>query len=138
MRTAAQPVERALPARRSARSPPSRACQDETSAIGLRDRKPAVQTASPGIALDAGIENFAKRLQILKEAIPPTSTAAFLGMRAGWSSSGQVLRDAAAQMGISLIFTFPEGGKSSDIEHAFATLEQQRPDAVLVSGEGDL
>src|SRR5215471_8430971 len=30
-----------------------------------------------GITLDAGIENFAKRLQILKEAIPSTSTAAF-------------------------------------------------------------
>jgi putative tryptophan/tyrosine transport system substrate-binding protein len=91
-----------------------------------------------GITLDAGIENFAKRLQILKEAIPSTSTAAFLGMRAGWGSSEQVLRDAAAQLGISLIFTFPDGGKSLDIEHAFATLEQQRPDAVLVSGEGDL
>jgi putative ABC transport system substrate-binding protein len=91
-----------------------------------------------GITLDAGIENFAKRLQILKEAIPSTATAAFLGMRAGWGSSGQILRDAATQLGISLSFTFPEGGKSTDIEHAFAMLEQQRPDAVLVSGEGDL
>jgi putative ABC transport system substrate-binding protein len=92
-----------------------------------------------GITLDAGIENFAKRLQILKEAVPSTATVAFLGMRAGWGSSRQLfLRDAAAQLGISLIFTFPEGGKSSDIEHAFATLEQQRADAVLVSGEGDL
>jgi putative ABC transport system substrate-binding protein len=91
-----------------------------------------------GVTLDAGIENFAKRLQILKEAIPSTATAVFLGMRAGWGSSRQVLQDAAAQLGISLIFAFPEGGKASDIEHAFATLEQQRPDAVLVSGEGDL
>src|SRR5436190_6118999 len=62
-----------------------------------------------GITLDAGIENFAKRLQILKEAIPSTTKAAFLGMREGWEgSSGQLLRDAGAQLGISLVFTLPQ------------------------------
>src|SRR5206468_1408909 len=49
-----------------------------------------------GITLDAGIENWGKRLQLLKEAIPSTAKAAFLGMREGWEgSSGQVVRDAA-------------------------------------------
>ncbi len=56
-----------------------------------------------GITLDAGIEVWGKRLEILKEAIPATTRAVFLGMRGGWEgSSGQVLRDAAAQLGISL------------------------------------
>src|SRR6516162_6660603 len=56
-----------------------------------------------GITLDAGIENWGKRLQILKEAIPSAAKVAFLGMRDGWEgSSGQVLRDVRAQMGISL------------------------------------
>jgi putative ABC transport system substrate-binding protein len=92
-----------------------------------------------GITLDAGVENWAKRLQILKEAMPSTAKVAFLGMREGWEgSSGQLLRDASAQLGISLVFTFPQEGNSSEIERAFATIEQQRPDAVLVSGEGDL
>jgi putative ABC transport system substrate-binding protein len=92
-----------------------------------------------GITLDAGIENWGKRLQLLKEAIPSTAKAAFLGMRDGWEgSSEQVVRDAAAQMGISLVFILPERGNSSEIERAFAKIEQQRPDAVLVSGEGDL
>src|SRR5215467_1540002 len=64
-----------------------------------------------GITLDAGIENFAKRLQILKEAIPSTAKAVFLGMRGGWEgTSGQVLRDAAAQLGISLVFALPQEG----------------------------
>ena len=54
-----------------------------------------------GITLDAGIENWAKRLQILKEAIPSTTKVAFLGMREGWEgSSGQHLLDAGAQLGI--------------------------------------
>ena len=34
-----------------------------------------------GITLDAGIEIWGKRLEILKEAIPSTAKAAFLGMR---------------------------------------------------------
>jgi putative ABC transport system substrate-binding protein len=91
-----------------------------------------------GITLDAGIENWGKRLQILKEAIPSATNVAFLGMREGWEgSSGQVLRDVA-QMGISLAFVLPQQGNPSELERVFVALEQQRPDAVLVSGEGDL
>ena len=40
-----------------------------------------------GITLDAGIEIWEKRLQILKEAMPSTAKAAFLGMRGGWEGS---------------------------------------------------
>jgi putative ABC transport system substrate-binding protein len=92
-----------------------------------------------GITLDAGIEVWGKRLEILKEAIPSITRAAFLGMRGGWEgSSGQVLQDAGRQLGISLVFLLPQQGTPSEIERVFAAMEQQRPDAVLVSGEGDL
>ena len=48
-----------------------------------------------GITLDPGIDIWGKRLQMLKEAIPSTAKAAFLGMREGWEgSSGEVLRAA--------------------------------------------
>jgi putative ABC transport system substrate-binding protein len=92
-----------------------------------------------GITLDAGIEIWGKRLQMLKEALPSTAKAAFLGMRGGWEgSSGQVLRDAGARLGISLVFMLPQEGTPAEIERVFAAMKQQRPDAVLVSGEGDL
>jgi putative tryptophan/tyrosine transport system substrate-binding protein len=92
-----------------------------------------------GITLDAGIEIWGKRLQLLKEAIPSTTKAAFLGMREGWEgSSGQSLREAGDRLGISLVFMLPQQGTPSEIERGFAAMEQQRPDAVLVSGEGDL
>lgn len=92
-----------------------------------------------GITLDAGIEVWGKRLEILKEAIPSAARAVFLGMRGGWEGpSGQVLRDAAARLGVSLEFMLPETGTPSDIERVFAAMEQQRPDALLTSGEGDL
>jgi putative tryptophan/tyrosine transport system substrate-binding protein len=91
-----------------------------------------------GITLDAGIEIWEKRLQMLKEAMPSLAKAAFLGMRGGWEgSSGQVLREAGDRLGISLVWTLPEKGTSAEIERAF-DMKQQRPDAVLVSGEGDL
>jgi putative ABC transport system substrate-binding protein len=92
-----------------------------------------------GITLDAGVEIWGKRLEVLKEALPSTSNAVFLGMREGWEgSSGQVLRDAADRLQISLTFMLPQKGTPAEIEHVFAEIEQRRPDAVLVSGEGDL
>src|SRR6478752_10371172 len=62
-----------------------------------------------GITLDAGIEIWGKRLELLKEAVPSMTNAVFLGMRGGWEGSvGQVLRNAAARLGISLGFVFPQ------------------------------
>ena len=92
-----------------------------------------------GITLDPGIEIWGKRLEMLKEAIPSMTRAAFLGMREGWEgSAGQVLRDAGGRLGISLAFSVPQQGTPAEIERVFAAMAQQRPDAVLVSGEGDL
>jgi putative ABC transport system substrate-binding protein len=92
-----------------------------------------------GITLDAGIEIWGKRLQILKEAIPSTTKAAFLGMREGWEgASAQALRDAGGRLGISLVFMLPQQGTPSEIERVFATMEQQRPDAVLIRRRGPL
>jgi putative tryptophan/tyrosine transport system substrate-binding protein len=92
-----------------------------------------------GITLDAGIEIWGKRLQMLKEAIPSTAKVAFLAMREGWEGSfGQALRDVGNQLGVSLISMLPNKGTTSEIENVFAAMAQQRPDAVLVSGEGDL
>ncbi len=92
-----------------------------------------------GVTLDAGIEIWGKRLELLKEAIPSTDKVAFLGMRDGWEGSfGQALRDVGSQLGISLISILPQTGTPSEMERVFAAMAQQRPDAVLVSGEGDL
>jgi putative ABC transport system substrate-binding protein len=92
-----------------------------------------------GITLDAGLDIWGKRLQMLKQAIPSVAKVGFLGMREGWEgSSGQVLRDEGARLGMALMFMLPQKGTRSDIEGVFTAMKQQRADAVLVSGEGDL
>jgi putative ABC transport system substrate-binding protein len=85
------------------------------------------------------LEIWGKRLELLNEAVPSTQRVAFLGMRDGWAGSSEdALRDAASRLGISLSFMFPSEGTPSEIERVFATMADQQPQAVLVSGEGDL
>lgn len=92
-----------------------------------------------GITLDPGIELWGKRLELLKEAVPSAARTAFLSMREGWEGSfGQAMRDVAARLGISLLSMLPNGGTTAEIERVFAEMAAQRPDAVLISGEGDL
>ena len=92
-----------------------------------------------GITLDAGVEIWGKRLEMLKEAVPSATRIAFLAMRDGWEGSfGQVLRDAGGRLGISLVSMLPQNGTPAEIERVFAAMGQHQPDAVLVSGEGDL
>jgi putative ABC transport system substrate-binding protein len=92
-----------------------------------------------GITLDAGIEIWGKRLELLKEAVPSTRRVAFLAMREGWEGSfGEAMRDVAGRLGVSLISMLPNMGTVAEIERVFAAMAEQHPDAVLVTGEGDL
>jgi putative ABC transport system substrate-binding protein len=91
-----------------------------------------------GINLGVGVEIWGKRLQTLKEAIPSAIKVVFMGLRENWEGPvGEVLRDAGGRLGISLIAMLPREGTPPEIERVFALMARQRPDAVLVSGEGD-
>ena len=46
--------------------------------------------------------------------------------------------DIAGRLGISLISMLPSAGTPAEIERVFAEMAGQRPDAVLITGEGDL
>jgi putative tryptophan/tyrosine transport system substrate-binding protein len=92
-----------------------------------------------GITLDPGIEIWGKRLELLKEAVPQATRTAFLSMREGWEGSfEQAMRDVASRLGISLLSMLPNAGTTAEIERVFAEMAEQRPDAVLITGEGDL
>ena len=84
-----------------------------------------------GLTIDISPEIDAKRLELLREAIPGLRRVAYIGSKAAWDSAGaQVLRRAASTFGVEL--THVES-TPTDYTTAFATIERQRPDAVFAS-----
>jgi ABC-type uncharacterized transport system substrate-binding protein len=64
--------------------------------------------------------------------------SAFFGFREVWEGpTGHVLRDAGGQLGISLNGMLLPEGTPLEIERVFTAMARQRPDGVLVTGEGD-
>jgi putative ABC transport system substrate-binding protein len=85
------------------------------------------------------LEIWGKRLQILKEAIPSASKAAFLAIRGAWEGAdGQQLREASRRLEVSVIGIVVQESTPSEYRRAFAEIAQERPDALIVSSIGDL
>jgi putative ABC transport system substrate-binding protein len=92
-----------------------------------------------GVTVDAGIEIWGKRLQILKEVIPPASKVAFLAMRGQWEGPyGQQLREASERLKVSLIAMPLQESTPSEYQRAFAEIVHEEPDAIIVSSRGSL
>ena len=90
-----------------------------------------------GVHMFAGPEIWGKNLQILKEAVPSVSRAAFLTTRTVVEDDRQ-LREASRRLAISLTPMLLEEVTRSRIEQAFADTAQDRPDAIIVSATGEL
>jgi putative ABC transport system substrate-binding protein len=90
-----------------------------------------------GFSVDAGIQIWSKRLGLILEATPKHASIRFLASQQGWErGEASVVREAASQAGISLrgaLLTDPinEGA----YQRIFASMEQERVDALLVSSE---
>ena len=92
-----------------------------------------------GVTAFAGYEIYGKRLQILKEAVPSASKVAFLAMRTTWEGGeGQALREASRRLEISIVGMPLEEANGPELRRVFAEIAQQRPDAIMVHGRGDL
>jgi putative tryptophan/tyrosine transport system substrate-binding protein len=96
-----------------------------------------------GVTVDAGVEIYGKRLQILKEAVPSAFKVALLDMRTSWESADgqqrrEELRKASRLLEISLIDMLVRESTPSEFQRVFAELAQQRPDAIIVGGTGEL
>jgi putative ABC transport system substrate-binding protein len=92
-----------------------------------------------GVSVDAGIEIWGKRLQILKEAVPSASKVAVLATPTAWESGdGKGLREASQRLEIPLIAVLLRESAPSEYQRVFADIVQQRPDAIIVSAAGEL
>ena len=87
-----------------------------------------------GFAFDTGVEIYAKRLELLKEAVPGTSRVAQLALRHYWEGpNGNEVRKAAQRVGIGVIGA-PLDAPVSELTYrrAFVTLLRDRADAVSI------
>jgi putative tryptophan/tyrosine transport system substrate-binding protein len=88
-------------------------------------------------------EFVAKRLQLLKEAVPSASRIAFLNMRKTWEGAyGQAFQpayqEASRRLQIELVPMPLEESTPSEYLRVFAEIAKDPPDAILVSDIGDL
>ncbi|MEW6687798.1 MAG: ABC transporter substrate-binding protein [Pseudomonadota bacterium] len=84
-----------------------------------------------GLTIDIGPEIEAKRMEILKEALPGASRVAYLARRAAWEHPyALAVRATAKKFGVALVHVehTPDNYAS-----AFDELERNRPDALFAS-----
>lgn len=85
-----------------------------------------------GLSIDAGLEVWGKRLQLLKEAAPQVSRVAVLSRTGGRQGAWvPVLEEAARRIGFVLLHAGAK--RSDDFVSAFATMAAGQADALIAS-----
>ena len=87
-----------------------------------------------GVSVDAGIDIFGKRLELLKELLAQPASVGFLASRGVWEGPTAVeVRVAAQHLGISLFGAILESFQETEYRLVFATMEQEGVAGILVS-----
>lgn len=92
-----------------------------------------------GFTIDVGFDVPAKRLEILKEAVPKASRIAYLAARPQLEGAwGQSLREAGARAGVALLgVQLREPIGEPEYQRAFLAMARDRADALMVSDHGE-
>jgi len=90
-----------------------------------------------GVSVEAGLEIWGKRLQVLREAIPTASKVGFLGSRQIWDLPGQVAatREAAAQVGITLLGPPLESLQEGEYRRVVGAMARERVDGIIIGDQ---
>jgi putative ABC transport system substrate-binding protein len=92
-----------------------------------------------GVSVEAGPQIIAKRIQIIKEAMPSAVNVAYLLSGSRPDGVGDESYHAAArQLGIGLTDRFLSQADEAQLRRSFAEMTEQRTDAVLVDSSGSL
>lgn len=90
-----------------------------------------------GVSINAGVEIYGKRLQILKEAMPGIGRIAALLSSAWTNANGMsAYRQAASQLGIELIAKELAEVNETQLRRTFAEMAEQHFDAAVVDESG--
>ena len=87
-----------------------------------------------GVSIDAGMEIYGKRLQIIKEAMPKTAKVAAL--LSGVLGAIPPYRETARQLGIELITKEFAEVNEPQLRRAFTEMAQQQMDAATIDESG--
>jgi ABC-type uncharacterized transport system substrate-binding protein len=93
-----------------------------------------------GVSVDAGVEVWAKRLELLSSAVPKLRNVVFLSSEGTWASAGgQVVRDAAQKLGISLeraTLSSPFG--EAEYRSTLSSIQRDQVHGLITSDEGQV
>jgi putative tryptophan/tyrosine transport system substrate-binding protein len=92
-----------------------------------------------GISVDAGLEIWAKRLQILQEVVPTAEKVGYLNLRSSWDlAQGKALQDAARQLRIALSGPpLEQPIQETEYRRVLEAMSHQHLDGLVVSDIAD-
>ncbi len=92
-----------------------------------------------GVSVDAGLEIWAKRLELLTQAVPKLVNVVFVGRQVTWENpGGRGMREGAQRLGISLVLA-PLGSTINEAEYRriFSSLRRDQVDGIIISEDGE-
>ena len=92
-----------------------------------------------GVSLDAGVEVWGKRLELLAEAVPKLSKVLFFSTQEGWNGPrGDATREAAQKLGISLVrATVNSPYDEAEYRRVFSSIQRDQVDGIVFSEDGE-
>jgi putative tryptophan/tyrosine transport system substrate-binding protein len=90
-----------------------------------------------GVSVDAGIEIWGKRLELLAQAVPKLNNVVFVSTQGAWDApGGRAVRDAAQKLGISLV-SAPLVSPFNEAEYrrVFGSIQRDQVDGIVISEE---
>jgi len=92
-----------------------------------------------GVSVDAGLETWAKRLQLLQELIPTAAKVGYLNVRSSWDlAEGRATQEAARRLGISLFGPPLETPiQETEYRRVLGSMSHERLDGLVVSDTAD-
>jgi len=92
-----------------------------------------------GVSVDAGVEIWGKRLELLSEAVPNLKRVAFISTQGGWNGpGGKAVQDAAPRLGISLtsvLLTSPYD--EAEYRRVLGSIHRDEFDGIMFSDENE-
>jgi putative ABC transport system substrate-binding protein len=89
-----------------------------------------------GVSINAGIEIQAKRLELLKQAVPAAARVVHLLSGAWDDGTGKSIREAGQRLGITVTGNLLPVVNDAQLQRAFAEIAQQKLDAAMVDEGG--